>query len=234
MRLNRFIGDFDLSKDFLSITDKNQVSQIANVLRMKIGDILLVVGSDGEAEAKITNLKDGMVNLKIINHVSREGESRAKINLYLSVLKKDNFELVVQKATECGVSSITPVISERTVKLGLNFERLEKIAKEAAEQSGRTDIPEIQHQSDLKSAIASLSGQSLNIIFDPTGAPVSSIENKKETVNLFIGPEGGWSPEEIKLFASYDSFKIINLGGNILRAETAAIVTTYLFSQIYV
>lgn len=234
MRLNRFIGEFDLSEDLVSITDSNQTFQIINVLRLKVGDILVLVGGKIEAKAEIIDFKDGNVQVKIIDRLISENGPQREVNLYLAILKKDNFEWAVQKATECGASSITPIVSERTIKLGLNFDRLYKIAKEAAEQSGRRTLPVIKNSLELKSTLDSLDSHSINIMFDPTGVPISSSEIKTGAVNLFIGPEGGWSPEEIKYFIDSNKFLVLNLGKNILRAETAATVVTYLLSQVYV
>lgn len=234
MRLNRFIGEFDLSGDFVSITSKDQISQIKNVLRLKVGDFLVLASLSGEAKAEILGFSDKDVKLKIVERIAKEDRQSKEVHLYLSILKKDNFELAVQKATECSISSVTPIVSEHTVKLGLNLERLKKIAKEASEQSGRLTVPTINDSLTLKVAVEALPDNDLNIVFDPEGIALNSFKsNTFLNTNLFIGPEGGWSDGEIDNFRTSHKFTILNLGDNILRAETAAVVTSYLFSQIY-
>ena len=139
-------------------------------------------------------------------------------------MKKDNFEFVVQKVTEIGANSIYPVLTDRTIKTNLNFDRLNKIIKEAGEQSGRIYFPNIFGITDLKKI--NIDKSILNIVFDISGE--SLLDNvdffkKYENINIWVGPEGGWSDNEIKFFKE-KKFKIFNLNKNILRAETAAIL----------
>ena len=168
---------------------------------------------------------DSGANLEILSRRKIAVAEKRTAVLYVSILKRENFELVVQKATEVGISKIVPMLCARTVKTGLRQDRLEKIAKEAAEQCGRVSIPEIsgiQNFSDiLKSA--------------PKNSFIFSLETKKQALgfkfpkeaNLFIGPEGGWVGEEVTA-AKKAGFKELSLGPLVLRAETAAIVASYL------
>ena len=159
--------------------------------------------------------------------------------------------MVVQKTTECGISKIVPIISARTIKTGLNLERLKKIAKEASEQSGRSIVPEILEPISFEKSFELVKKNEINILFDSSGEflfektcehdgantrnfsaekyPCFSNRNSPQT-NIWIGPEGGWTPEEINKTRDLN-FKIKSLGKNTLRAETAAIVSTYLISN---
>jgi 16S rRNA (uracil1498-N3)-methyltransferase len=160
-----------------------------------------------------------------IEKVAKDKIGEKKVTLFCAVLKKENFELVVQKATECGVSKIIPIITARTVKTGLNLERLQKIAREASEQSGRSTVPEISEPISFDESLEMTRQNDLKILFDISGKFLG--KTSKNSPAIWIGPEGGWTPEEIKK-ATQNNFKIASLGPNTLRAETAAIVATYM------
>ena len=228
MKIHRFIDNFDLNKKEIEITGEI-AHQIIKVLKLKVGEkIELSDGKGISAIAEITKIDKKSVIVKTQEIFTTQQGCVNKVILFCCILKKENFELVVQKATECGVSEIVPIISARTIKTGLNLERLQKIAKEASEQSGRAIVPEIAEPIAFAKAIEVAEGGS--ILFDMSGSKFNS-NNKSENKNLFIGPEGGWTEEEIKK-AREAGFQISSLGTNTLRAETAAIVATYLISNL--
>ncbi|MEI6580694.1 MAG: RsmE family RNA methyltransferase [bacterium] len=257
MKIHRFIGNFDLSKKELEIKDKEIVNQIKNVLRLKVGEAIeLCDGKSISTIVDIVEIKKDKVLVKITSllHKDYEGQhSTKKVHLFCAVLKKENFELVVQKTTECGVSKIVPIISERTIKTGLNIERLRKIAKEASEQSGRINIPEILEPISYKESLELSEKNNTNILFDGSGELFYKMpwearrsrtekipskefscileDNSPRTYNIFIGPEGGWTEREIAE-AKNLNFKIASLGPLTLRGETAAIIATYLISNL--
>jgi len=131
------------------------------------------------------------------------------------------------------VREIIPIICQRTVKTGLKYDRLQKIIKEAAEQSGRGIVPIMGKTTNFKKAIADASENNLNILFASSGVKLlmsdinSLTQQENARAGIFIGPEDGWSEEEINA-AKEAGFKIVSFGKLILRAETAAIVGTYL------
>lgn len=226
MKIHRFIDNFDLSKEVLEITGEI-AKQMALVLKLKIGEkIELSDGKGISAIAEIAEINKKSVNVKILEIIKNKSTDK-NTTLYCAILKKENFELVVQKATECGISKIMPIISERTIKTGLNLERLQKIAKEASEQSGRNTVPEISMPIKFEKAIKNIKGES--ILFDISGKSIlgGSIAEK---INIWIGPEGGWTPDEIKK-AKENNFSIASLGHLTLRGETAAIIASYLISN---
>lgn len=225
MRLNRFFYDFDETKNKILIQDKEIIHQIKKVLRLKIGkEIILFNKKNKEALVKILNFENGMILAEVLNILEINREPQKEINLYISILKKENFELVCQKTTEIGVSNIYPLITDYTVKLNLNYERLNRIIKEAAEQSGRNKIPSIFPIQKFKDLILKINKNDLNLFFDPEGECfkniLNSISNSKK-INIFIGPEGGWSIDELNL-ARQSNFKILSFSDLIFRAETAA------------
>jgi 16S rRNA (uracil1498-N3)-methyltransferase len=153
--------------------------------------------------------------------VAVDTEPARSVTLCCSILKRENFELVVQKATELGVSRIIPIIAERTVKTGLKMERLKAIAKEATEQSGRGVVPDISEPMSLTDALA-LPGHKL---FFHTGTQAHPALSSDPAL-LFIGPEGGWSDRDVAAAVSAGC-QVCSLGKRTLRGETAAIVACY-------
>ncbi len=164
-------------------------------------------------------------------------ESSVRAVLYCAMLKRENFELVVQKATECGVAEIVPIVTARTVKLGLKIDRLQKIAREAAEQSGRGIVPEIFDPMSLKESIVHAKQNNANILFEPSGSHFLGtlvpfrLDATKVAMNrgLFIGPEGGWTDDEVDQMRGA-GYHVVSLGPRVLRAETAAIVAVFYLS----
>ena len=251
-KIHRFIDNFDLNKKEVEIIGEI-AHQIIKVLKLKVGEKIEL--SDGKgiyAITEICRLDKKLVLVKILEK-KKISETIKQINLFCAVLKKENFDLVVQKTTECGVSKIIPIITSRTVKTGLNIERLQKISKEASEQSGRATVPEISEPINFIESLKLINGKDLNILFDASGelsyekycagwrdehsnSPVGEYvrfpeDNSSRVCNLFIGPEGGWTEKEI-VAAKNLNFKIASLGPLTLRAETAAIIATYLVSNL--
>ncbi len=231
MRLHRFIiRDFDFNKKFIAISDKEIINQIKNVLRLKMDDhVILCDGKLNEALVKITAVRKGEVVGEILEISKNQNEPVRRVILYCSILKRENFELVVQKATEVGVAEIVPIIAKRTVKLKLKEERLKKIIREAAEQSGRGIIPALRDIVDFRKALDNATQNDVNLFFDVSGQKFSDSDfkmRKDGRVGVWIGPEGGWDEKEIEL-AKKQNFKIVSLGKLTLRAETAAIVASY-------
>jgi len=238
MRINRFVGKFDLSKKELSLNDGDFINQAKNVLRLGVGDkIILCDGESNEAIAEIINLNKEFAELKLLETyknknepASPEGGSGKYVALYCPILKKENFELAVQKAVEIGVKEITPIITKRTVKLGLNYERLNKIIKEAVEQSGRGILPKLNEAVNFEQAVEKAKKENdLNLFFhiNNNRGDASVGHRVSNTIGVFVGPEGGWDEDEIKM-AQENNFVFASLGKTTLRAETAVIVASYM------
>lgn len=232
MRLHRFIVDLALKPGLVELRDEELVNQLRNVLRLRAGDSLVLCDGDcREAVTKLVAYRGDRVELQIEDIQENQNEPAMFVTLYCALLRKENFELVVQKVTEIGVSRIVPVITKRTVKLQTREDRLLKIAKEAAEQSGRGRVPEIAAPMDFEKACAeSKKEYERTFFFSLAEAQLESKTLSIETgqkIALFIGPEGGWDPEEVDL-ARASGFQLTGLGPLTLRGETAAIVAAYL------
>lgn len=227
MRLHRFIGDFDFDRKDIFIRDSGMINQILNVLRLKIDDsIILCNGNGQEVTSKINSVTKKELSLSL-------GEKRYLpttknfVHLFFAIIKKDKSEWVVEKTTECGISAITPITTARVVKQNLNTERLRLIAKEASEQCGRGTIPEIKNTVGIKEALHYAKNNFDQIfIFDKSGISTKEVIFEKN-IGLFIGPEGGFTEEEL-ILAKSEGAKILNLGEPTLRAETASIIATFI------
>lgn len=139
-KIHRFITNFNDDKSVIEINDKDVVRQIGRVLKLRSGERVIIGKGDGlEVLAKIVKTEKGVIYLEPQKVIKNENEPSRHVALYCSILKKENFEMAAQKATEIGVSAITPIITKRTVKTNINIERLNKIIKEAADTVGKRD-----------------------------------------------------------------------------------------------
>ena len=237
MKIHRFFGDFVLFKTEvnkeINIDDSELINQIKNVLKLKTGEFMILCdGNKEEAKVEIENMNPKEIRVKVLEKYENTNEPKIFATLYCSILKKENFELVAQKAVEVGISKIVPVLCERTVKTGINISRLEKIIKEASEQSARGVLPVLGEVVDFKQVLNQIDKKDLNLIFDSSGENFNDIkkENSISNISLFIGPEGGFTENELKL-ALESGVQKLSLGKITLRAETAVIVASYLVSN---
>ncbi|MBP6948987.1 MAG: 16S rRNA (uracil(1498)-N(3))-methyltransferase [Candidatus Pacebacteria bacterium] len=229
MRLHRFYVSQPLGEEVV-IENVSILKQWLKVFRYTKNDSVILFNGDGfdvtYTIEEITLQKGILVqNSKLASYIPTK-----KIKLYLSLIKKDNFEFVVQKATELEVSEIIPVLSERSEKKNLNKERLIKIATEASEQCGRGDVPTISDILTLKKALETMHKNEDTFVLQMNGINISETrtKNTSNTISLFIGPEGGWSVVEEELFKNMNIVSI-SLGNTVLRAETASIAALALF-----
>ena len=230
MKIHRFILNFNIREGRVIISDAEFVNQVKNVLKLKKGErVILGDGNSNEILGEVLDIKKDVVEINVVEEMKNNNESGINSILYCSVLKKENFELVVQKATEVGIKEIVPIITKRTVKLNLNQVRLKKIIKEAAEQSGRGIVPILHEPKVFEKALQESQGK-LNLFFDSSGSKLQTNHYQLQTIGIWIGPEGGWDEKEVELARS-SKFEIVSLGKITLRAETAAIVASYLISQ---
>jgi len=254
MRLHRFFTDTEISGKIVILQEKDLIHQIAHVLRLTKGDEIILCNSKGyDAHVRITEVTKNNIKAEVLLYQKNTTEPSRHVTLYCSVLKKENFELVVQKAVEVGVKEIVPLQTKRTVKTGMNENRLKKIAKEAAEQCGRAWIPIVHAPvafSDVISVILSAENDSgdiskerrdslgsalrmtHSIAYDISGIDAreffkSNGIRENIRIGIWIGPEGGWGADELKAFQE-KGYTILSLGPRTLRAETAAIIGTFL------
>ena len=236
MRLHRFfintnIAELFAEKDSFDIADKDLVHQWKNVFRYNVGSqVVLFDGNGMDYLCIISSMRNLGASVQVLKQQkTADVNQRKNIWLCVALLKKDNFDLVVQKATELGVTNIVPIICEHSEKRKLNLDRMKKIAIEASEQSGRGDIPVIHAPQTLQEIFQSGILPQEKVAFDPSGIPFKQYITSTNQVSFatFVGPEGGFSDKEIAFFKLYN-MPVISLSTQILRAETAAIAVASL------
>ena len=226
MRLHRFYTAelIGLRKE-ITINSAEFTNQIRRVFRLKTGDsVIMFDGSGSDYECAIVEMDKESITLHVTGVIQSRFMPSREVHLYAAIVKKDTFEWIVEKATELGVTKIVPVMAERTEKKSLNMERLNKLAVEASEQSGRGSVPVISEIMELEASVEeAISNLGNTIVFHTEGEAFSVVGiSSASALNVFIGPEGGWSPKEIELFHR-KKIPIRCLGNQVLRAETAVV-----------
>lgn len=222
MKLHRFFVEEKIPEaGELSVSNETLLNQWRNVLRMEEGDKVVLFSGDGsESLCEFVSLSKKDALFKVIETKKGVVPER-EVTLCLALIKKDNFELALEKATELGVTRIIPVQAARSEKKGVNYERAQKILREASEQSGRATVPEISETVEIKD----LTRKDI-AVFDPRGETSAReffLQNTTAPVSLLIGPEGGFTDAEMELFHTHN-MPVVSTGNQILRAETAVIV----------
>ncbi len=199
-----------------------QAHYLTTVMRRTAGDtVVLFNGQDGEWSGRIVGAARGKAALLAETQL-RPQHPEPDLWLLFALLKRDTTDLVVQKATELGVSVIIPLLTERTNAGRINADRLLAIAMEAAEQSERLTIPTIQPLRALDQALADWPHERPLFVAlerDQAASPPQS----DGPAALLIGPEGGFGPRERTMLQRHKFVRPMSLGPRILRAETAAI-----------
>ena len=225
-------GAFNFSKHSVTLT-ADEARHLREVLRLKPGDEVSVFDGEGrEFRARVAQARREFAELELQDEIEpARPESPLKITLAVALLKGEKFDLVVQKATELGVVKIVPLIT-RYADIKLRDEadatkrvaRWQRIALEAAKQSGRAVVPEVS----LPVAVSSVFSESCLLFSEREGHGLTQIET--DQVTAIIGSEGGWSDEELEQ-ARAAGAQIVTLGGRILRAETAALTAAALLQH---
>jgi 16S rRNA (uracil1498-N3)-methyltransferase len=219
----------------------DETRHLRDVLRLRPADEAFVFDGLGrEFRCTVSSIKRDEAELQIeAQVVPAKPESHLQLNLCVALLKGDKFDLVVQKATELGVTKIIPLVT-RHADIHLRDEsdaakrvvRWQRICQGAAKQSGRAFVPEISGPLKFDAAL-DVSG--LGVMFSERGGDAFESLTRQVVPNAltaFVGSEGGWSDEEIES-ARARNFHVITLGGRIMRAETAAVAVTALLQHVF-
>jgi 16S rRNA (uracil1498-N3)-methyltransferase len=221
--------------------DEALAQRFSKVLRLRPGDeVTLFDGSGPEAQVRFERLTQRGGDAMVLRRFEGLPEPRVRINLYQSITKSDRFEWLLEKATELGVATFTPLITRRAVAKpeagGQKSERWRRIVVEAAEQCQRSALPEIATPQRFLDAIPAAGGVLL-IPYEAAGETAPNIAEvlSREIdalftlaeVSIFIGPEGGYEPAEVQ--AAVDAgAHVVSLGRRVLRSETAGLVAATL------
>ena len=220
----RLYNPHSIEENSTNLLSKEHTHYVVNVMRLKRGSNINFFNSEGEWKSEIIFLDKDRVEVKIIEKIKQPKEL-SNIELAICLVKKNPMETILQKATELGVSKITPIISERTEVKELNYDRANKIVIESTEQSNQLSPPKISEVIKLKDFLNNLDGSS-KLLF----ADVNSTQNlKAETLKLgnpisvLIGPEGDFSPSERDSILGNSNVTSFTISRNILRSDTAVI-----------
>lgn len=212
------------------LLDGEQARHIAKSLRMRVGDMLTVTdGSGNDYGCQIDDITKDTVHLKLCYKQASDSEPTCRVTIYQGVPKGTKLEDIIQKSVELGVSKIVPTITKRCVSrpdeksAGKKNVRYQKIALEAAQQSGRGVVPEIATQITLKQAIAADNSALKIVFYEGGGESLKSIVDKNVgSVSIYIGPEGGFDADEVQMLVDSGAVKA-TLGKRILRTQTAPV-----------
>ena len=236
IRKNLFSEEDRILRGTISESD---YTHITKVLRLTAGDRITVFDTESiEYEGVIMDISSGTIAVQVGNTLRLQTESKLELNLFQAILKGNRMDTVISQATQLGVSGIFPLISERTqVRSTAKVDRWNKIARESTKQCGRTVPPAVSEPVDLQRSLEIRNESEMKIILYENQSELlrdymSSHGNSVKTINIFIGPEGGFSEQEISL-AKEKGYTVLGLGERILRAETASVVSLALLQSRY-
>ena len=217
-----------------SLLSKELTHYVVNVMRLKRGSNLNFFNKEGEWESKIVFLEKDRVEVKFLHKV-KESSKSLSFELAICLVKKNPMEIILQKATELGVSKITPIISERTEVKELNYERANKIVIEATEQSNQLNPPVINQVIKLKDFIDNFKNDT-RLFFANVNSNYtinSGDIDKNKSICILVRPEGDFSPKEQELILSIPNLISFSLSKNILKTDTAVISAISLVNFVY-
>src|SRR5580698_6717786 len=197
----------------------DQALHLARVLRAEPGQIFDVVANGFLHRSEVIRVSESEVVFTL--HEELETDSALPVHLLMAVFKFDHMEWGIEKATELGVARITPVLARRTEKhlsqaAVKRVERWRRIVREAAQQSRRSDVPTVDDPQTLKAALQSASAETRLLLAETEqgNTIATALQQASQSVALAVGPEGGWTPEEMQLFTEH-GWKHVTLGPRI-------------------
>ena len=216
----RLFVDCPLSANVQVTLDNKKQHYLLHVMRCKEDDFILCFnGQDGEWRCRLKTSKKQAALIAI--EQARPQVTSPFCALCPALIKKDNMDLVLQKATELGITDIYPIISDRTVHAHFNRAHAQSVVQEAAEQCERITLPIIHEPTALKQLVKLLPKTCTNYYLAERATQTNTLPQKGDLA-FFVGPEGGWTPQEIAFFEK-NAFHPLHLSVGILRAETASI-----------
>lgn len=242
--MRRFFVPPEQIEDARVVLRGSDVNHIRNVLRLREGDRISVLDGQGrQFEVRLTSLGNKEVTGDVVATMAMDTESPVRIVMGQGIIKGNGFDSVVRRAVELGVHQILPVQTKRCVarpkkqEEGKKLERWQRIAEEAAKQSGRSRIPEVGPGiPTLEAFCDQVRDADLKLLFweNETATRVRDVATRSdgnvETIAFLAGPEGGWDPGETDWLTG-QGFQSVGLGPRILRAESASLVILSLLQQ---
>ncbi len=225
MKLHRFYvpNDVEELKHDFWLHDPNILNQWRRVLRFREGqEVVLFDGAGEDRLYKIAEITEREAHMQLVTEMKRQTPKK-DIYLFWSLLKKDKNDWVLQKCTELGVSHFVPILADRSEKSGFNLVRAQKIVIEAAEQCGRSDIPNTREPINIETVFEEFEDRVQLIVCEQgEGDQIADTDS----LGILVGPEGGWSESEKKLFSA-KNIQTLGLHDFTLRAETASVAAAH-------
>ena len=217
----RLFFNESLSINLNSKLDKSQSHYLSKVMRINIGQTFSLFNQSGEWEAKIKDINKGIIEFSIINKLRLKNIER-ELWLAFAPIKLNYLNLMIQKATELGITKFIPILTERTIVRKLNEKRLNKIMIEASEQSNRLTVPDLENLTRFDNFLRL--NQNTNIIFGDLNTKNNKFSIKhKGPICILVGPEGDFTIKERQNILKLKNLISLKINKNILRSETAAI-----------
>ena len=232
-----FVESDKIQKNHFTL-NKKESHHLSNVLRIKAGELIWLIDGVGTTyNGIIENILPEKVTGTIKEVFPKYGEPTCDIFLAIGIIKRARMELAIEKATECGVRTITTVPMDRSIKRSINYERVNKIIRSATKQCARSKFPSFMDANSLQSWLDQLydgplvvcSGKATNHI----GKLHSILPKNLKGLNLVIGPEGDFTEKEISILKDNKAI-FVSLGNRRLRTETAVVSALSIINEIVI
>ena len=238
MRIPRIYTQNALQENTLAELEPQASQHLSKVLRLKEGAPLIVFnGQGGEYQARIQTAGKKIVTVEVMKHKPGDNQSPLDIHLGIALSKGDRMDWVMQKATEIGITHVTPLYTERT-EVKLKGDRAQKkvdhwqhIIVSACEQSGRNKLLQLEAPCTLQAWLSSVNADKKFVLHHRSEEGLNPSE-RPQSVALLIGPEGGLSNDEIQV-AMRHQFAALTLGPRVLRTETAPVAAASILQHIW-
>lgn len=224
-QLTRLFIEEKFAVNTAELSSVNDIHYLLKVMRKKIGDkILIFNGIDGEYLAEITSLDKNKILFSLLEKTQNQTDEK-EINLIFAPIKHPRILFLLEKATELGVTKFIPIITKHSVVDKINLDKWKIYIKEASEQCRRITVPNISPVQTLNKFLSTWNSNNQIILCNEIEKTLSFYKAAKDLQisNIMIGPEGGFSQEELLSLSQIDFITSAHLGNRILRAETAAI-----------
>ena len=238
MRIPRFYQNTPISVDNILALDDDAVGHVARVLRMRCGESIILFNGDGnEYHAELVEVEKRRVNAKILSSTQPNRISPLQIDIGQSISRGERMDYAIQKATELGMNSMTPLLSERC-EVRLKADRLAKkqqqwqqLSISACEQSLRTTTPVIQAATSLEAWVNNCQAELKLVLHHHCAEPLDT-RLQPQSIALLIGPEGGLSDAEVE-HAKKAGFQSVVFGPRVLRTETAPVAALSILQYLW-
>jgi 16S rRNA (uracil1498-N3)-methyltransferase len=223
-QFTRIFSAGNLSNKIIILSNLADIHYLVKVMRKRVADqILLFNNKDGEFIVKIIEIKPKQITFEAIEQI-RQPEPQEEINLIFAPIKQNRMMFLLEKATELGVTILTPIQTSHSVVDKVNIDKWQIYIKEATEQCRRLSLPQIKPLASLNSFLNTWPEDQLIYLCNETEKSTNFGQIKKSLpINIMIGPEGGFSVQELEILTAKKFITSVHLGRNILRSETAAI-----------